>query len=459
MSLTKEIPEKKVNFEFNKEFINVLSNKIKDNDTAFLNRTLKELHPSDSADLIENLIPENRIKLIEIEGFNLDPEIFIELNESIQTEIFILLSTESIVNILRRLESDNALKILENLDEKKKNTVLNKLPPKDRFILQEGLSYPEDSAARIMQREFTAIPSNWSVGQTIDYLRENKDLPEEFLEIFIVDSDFKPIGTVPSSKVLRASRDSKMNLIMSEMQVLIPVDMDKEEVGRIFENYNLISAGVVDKTNKLVGMITGDDVVTVVKEEAEEDVLRLAGVGDEEITDSVLKKTKRRFNWLLLNLFTALLATWVISKFGATIEQMVALAFLMPIVASMGGNAGMQTLAVTIRAIATKELSSGNLTQIVTKEFIIGVLNGIIFAAITALIVQLWFKEINLSILIAVAMVLNMMVAGLFGILVPVSLKKFNIDPAIASSVFVTTITDVIGFLSFLGIGSYFFYG
>ena len=459
MSLTKEIPEKKVNFEFNKEFINVLSKKIKDNDTAFLNRTLKELHPSDSADLIENLIPENRTKLIEIEGFNLDPEIFIELNESIQTEIFILLSTESIVNILRRLESDNALKILENLDEKKKNTVLNKLPPKDRFILQEGLSYPEDSAARIMQREFTAIPSNWSVGQTIDYLRENKDLPEEFLEIFIVDSDFKPIGTVPSSKVLRASRDSKMNLIMSEMPVLIPVDMDKEEVGRIFENYNLISAGVVDKTNKLVGMITGDDVVTVVKEEAEEDVLRLAGVGDEEITDSVLKKTKRRFNWLLLNLFTALLATWVISKFGATIEQMVALAFLMPIVASMGGNAGMQTLAVTIRAIATKELSSGNLTQIVTKEFIIGVLNGIIFAAITSLIVQLWFKEINLSILIAVAMVLNMMVAGLFGILVPVSLKKLNIDPAIASSVFVTTITDVIGFLSFLGIGAYFFYG
>ena len=459
MSLTKEITEKKVNFEFNKEFINVLSKKIKDNDTAFLNRTLKELHPSDSADLIENLIPENRTKLIEIEGFNLDPEIFIELNESIQTEIFILLSTESIVNILRRLESDNALKILENLDEKKKNTVLNKLPPKDRFILQEGLSYPEDSAARIMQREYAAIPSNWLVGQTIDYLRENKDLPEEFLEIFIVNSDFKPIGTVPSSKVLRAPRDSKMNLIMSEMQVLIPVNMDKEEVGRIFENYNLISAGVVDKTNKLVGMITGDDVVTVVKEEAEEDVLRLAGVGDEEITDSVLKKTKRRFNWLLLNLFTALLATWVISKFGATIEQMVALAFLMPIVASMGGNAGMQTLAVTIRAIATKELSSGNLTQIVTKEFIIGVLNGIIFAAITALIVQLWFKEINLSILIAVAMVLNMMVAGLFGILVPVSLKKFNIDPAIASSVFVTTITDVIGFLSFLGIGAYFFYG
>ena len=458
MSLTKKISDKKVNFEFNKEFINIFSKKIKENDTNFLNNTLKELHPSDSADLIENLVPENRSKLIELEGFNLDPEIFIELNESIQSEIFILLSIESITNILKRLESDNALKILENLDEKKKNIVLDKLPPKDRFLLQEGLNSPEDSAARIMQREFTAIPSNWSVGQTIDYLRENKDLPEEFLEIFIVDNNFKPIGTVPSSKVLRTPRESKMNSIMNEMQVSIPVNMDKEEVGYIFENYNLVSAGVVDKNDKLVGMITGDDVFTVLKEEAEEDVLRLAGVGDEVITDSVIEKTKRRFNWLLLNLLTAFLATWVISKFGATIEQMVALAFLMPIVASMGGNAGMQTLAVTIRALATKELSSGNFGKIVTKEFIIGVLNGFIFAIITGIIVQLWFNELNLSILIAISMILNMIVAGLFGILVPVSLKKFNIDPAIASSVFVTTITDVIGFLSFLGLGAYFFY-
>ena len=458
MILTKEIKDKKVNFEFNKEFINLFSKKIKDNDTDFLNRTLKELHPSDSADIIENLVPDNRSKLIELEGFNLDPEIFVELNESIQTEIFIILSIESIANILKRLESDNALKILENLDENKKNSVLDKLPPKHRFLLQEGLNSPEDSAARIMQREFTAIPSNWSVGQTIDYLRENKDLPEEFLEIFIIDSDFKPIGTVPSSKILRTSRDSKMNSIMNEAQVLIPVNMDKEEVGHIFENYNLVSAGVVDKDNKLVGMITGDDVFTVLKEEAEEDVLRLAGVGNEEITDSIFKKTKRRFNWLLLNLFTALLATWVISKFGATIEQMVALAFLMPIVASMGGNAGMQTLAVTIRTLATKELSSSNFSKVVTKEFVIGILNGIIFAIITGAIVQLWFKEINLSILIAASMVLNMIVAGLFGILVPVTLKKMNIDPAIASSVFVTTITDVIGFLSFLGLGTFFFY-
>ena len=457
MSLIKSIGGKNVNFDFNKEFLSIFSDKIKSSDLKFINQTLEDLHPSDVANLIENLSSETRAKLIEIEEFDIDPEIFVEINESIQTEILQLLSSESIAKIIKRLESDNAISIIENLNIEKKNSVLDKLPPKDRFLLEEGLSYPEDSAARIMQREFTAVPSDWSVGQTIDYLRESKDLPEEFLEIFVVDNEFKPIGIVPSSRVLRTPREKKMNSIMREMPVLISVNMDKEEVGHAFENYNLVSAGVVNKNNKLVGMITADDVVTVVQEEAEEDVLRLAGVGDEEITDSVLIKTKRRFNWLLLNLFTALLATWVISLFGASIEQMVALAFLMPIVASMGGNAGMQTLAVTIRAIATKELSSGNFNKIVGKEFLIGILNGIIFAIITAVIVQFWFQELKLSLLIGISMVLNMIVAGLFGILVPVSLKKVNIDPALASSVFVTTITDVIGFLSFLGIGSYFF--
>ena len=457
MTLVKSTGEKKVNLDFNKEFINTFSAKIQSADIQFINQTLKDLHESDVANLIENLSNETRRKLIEIEEFNLDPDIFIELNESIQSEVLQLLTVESIINIIKRLESDDSIKILENLEKEKKDAILDKLPPKDKFLLQEGLSYPEDSAARIMQREFTAVPSNWSVGQTIDYLRENKDLPKEFLEIFIVDNEFKPVGTVPSSRVLRTSRDSKMNSIMAEMPVLIPVNMDKEEVGHTFESYNLVSAGVINKDNKLVGMITADDVVTVVQEEAEEDALRLAGVGDEEITDSVLKKTKRRFNWLLLNLFTALLATWVISFFGASIEQMVALAFLMPIVASMGGNAGMQTLAVTIRAIAKKELSTSNFNRVVGKEFIIGVLNGLIFAIITAIIVHFWFGQLSLSLLIGVSMILNMIVAGLFGILVPVSLKKMNVDPALASSVFVTTITDVIGFLSFLGLGSYYF--
>ena len=296
MNLVKSIGDKKVNLDFNKEFINTLTDKIKTGDFKFINQTLKDLHPSDVANLIENLTAESRSKLIEIEEFNIDPEIFVEINESIQSEVLLLLSTDSIAKIVKRLESDNAISILENLESEKKNSVLDKLPPKDRFLLEEGLSYPEDSAARIMQREFIAVPSDWTVGQTIDYLRESKDLPDEFLEIFIVDNEFKPVGTVPSSRVLRTPRESKMNSIMRQVPVLLLVNTDKEEVGQTFENYNLVSAGVVNKNNKLVGVITADDVVTVVQEEAEEDALRLAGVGDEEITDSVIIKTKRRFN-------------------------------------------------------------------------------------------------------------------------------------------------------------------
>ena len=456
MTLAKKIKDKKVNFEFNKEFIKVVTDKIISNDADFITNSFKEMHPADAADIIEHLNQNERESLIKLNNFKVDPEVFVELNESIQSEIINYLSSDSIVTILKNLDSDDAIKILENVKEKDKNVILSSLPPKDRFALLESLSYPEDSAARIMQREFTAIPSNWSVGQTIDYLRENKELPEEFLEIFIVDEEFKPIGTIPSSKVLRTSRETKMLTLMSESQLLIPVDMDKEEVGNLFENYNLSSAAVIDKSNKLVGMITYDDILTVLKEEAEEDVLRLAGVGDEEITDGVLTKTKRRFNWLLLNLFTAFLATYCISLFGATIEQMVVLAFLMPIVASMGGNAGMQTLAVTVRSLATKDLTKNNFTTNIFKEFNIGILNGVIFAIISSLIVQIWFNDQILSLIISISMILTMIVAGLFGILIPVTLKKLNIDPAISSSVFVTTITDVIGFVSFLGVGAYF---
>jgi len=455
MSLIKKIKDKKVNFEFNKEYIKVVTSKIVNNDAQFITNSFNGMHPADAADIIEHLGQNDRESLIKLNNFNIDPEVFIELNESVQSEIIAYLSSDSIVKLLKNLESDDAIAILENVNEKDKNDILSSLPPKDRFALLESLSYPEDTAARIMQREFTATPSNWSVGQTIDYLRENKDLPEEFLEIFIVDEDFKPIGTVPSSKVLTTSRDTKMLSIMSESQLLIPVDMDKEEVGNVFENYNLNSAAVVDKTNKLVGMIMYDDVLTVLKEEAEEDALRLAGVGDEEITDGVFTKTKRRFNWLLLNLFTAFLTTWVISLFGATIEQMVVLAFLMPIVASMGGNAGMQTLAVTVRTLATNDLTKNNFSQNILKEFNIGILNGIIFAIISALVVQIWFGDSLLSMIISMSMIVTMIVAGLFGIVVPITLKKMNIDPAISSSVFVTTITDVIGFVSFLGVSAY----
>ena len=454
MSLIKKNKDKIVNFEFNKEYIKVITEKISSSDAGFINNSFKEMHPADAADIIEHLSQDDRENLIKLSNFKIDPSIFIELNEAIQTEITKYLSNESIVYILKNLDSDDAIKILENLDEKNKNDILSSLPPKDRFVLLESLSYPEDSAARLMQRQFTAIPSNWSVGQTIDYLRENRDLPEEFLEIFIVDNEFKPIGTVPSSKVLRTPRGTKMISITNETQFLIPVDMDREEVGRMFENYNLNSACVVDKNNKLVGMITNDDVLTVLAEEAEEDALRLAGVGDEEITDGIITKTKRRFNWLLLNLFTAFLATWVISLFGATIEQMVALAFLMPIVASMGGNAGTQTLTLTVRAIATKELVDNNRRKVFFKEIAISILNGILFAIITGFAAWIWFSDISLSIIVGAAMVINILSAGLFGFLIPYIFNKVKIDPALASSVFVTTITDVFGFLSFLGLAS-----
>ena len=307
-----------------------------------------------------------------------------------------------------------------------------------------------------MQREFAAIPQDWSVGQTIDYLRETNELPKEFLEIFIINELNIPVGSVPSSRVLRTSREVKMNSIMNSNKFLIPAEMDQEQVAYNFEQYNLFSAGVVDSNHKLIGMITGDDIVTIIKEEAEEDTLRLAGVSDEEISDTAFSITKKRFVWLAINLLTAILASTVISLFNASIEKVVALAILMPIVASMGGNAGTQTLTVTVRLIATKELIASNVSKIISKEFLVGLFNGLIFAVITSIAIYIWFLDIRLSLLIAVAMTINMTAAGFFGIIVPITLNKFKIDPAISSSVFVTTVTDVFGFLSFLGLASYF---
>ena len=306
-----------------------------------------------------------------------------------------------------------------------------------------------------MQTEYCAVSPNWTVGETIDYLRENEDLPKEFLQIFIVDNFGKLIGSVPSSRVLRNPRNIKMNNIMDRRPVLINGDLDKEEVGNLFEQYNLVSAGVIDRNKKLIGMITADDILTVVKEEGEEDVLKLAGVQDEEVTDNAFKITKKRFIWLLINLFTAVIASRVIGLFDGNIEKVVALAVLMPIVASMGGNAATQTLAVTIRLLATKELTTDNLFKIINKEFCIGFLNGLFFSIISALFVFFWFYDFKLSILIAISMIINMIFAGLSGIIIPVMLEKYKIDPAIASTVFVTTITDVIGFLSFLGLASF----
>jgi len=456
MENNSEIKTKKIEFNLSNSFLQELINKIEAKDLLSVNDLLSKLHPSDIAEVISNLPEKNRFELIALENFKINPHVIVELTDELQKEILEKISSDRIVKIINSLESDNALQIIENLEDNKKEKVLTKIPIEDKNLFEETLStYPENSAARIMQREFAAVPEDWTVGQTIDYLRETSELPKEFLEIFIINQLNIPIGSVPSSRVLRTPRDVKMNSIMKNNKFLIPAEMDQEQVAYNFEQYNLFSAGVVDQNQKLIGMITVDDIVTVIKEEAEEDTLRLAGVSDEEISDSAFSITKKRFIWLTINLLTAILASTVISLFNASIEKVVALAILMPIVASMGGNAGTQTLTVTVRLLATKELISSNVNKIVSKEFLVGFYNGLIFAVITGLAIFVWFKDYHLSLLIAVAMIINMTAAGFFGIFIPVILNKFKIDPAISSSVFVTTITDVFGFLSFLGLASY----
>ena len=457
MENNNEIKSKKIEFNISTSYLDNLVDKIDKKDLSAVDNLLDKLHPSDIAEVISNLPEKKRFELIALENFKINPHVIVELTDELQKDILEKISSDKIVKIVNSLESDNALQIIENLTDEKKDRVLTKIPLEDKNLFEETLStYPENSAARIMQREFAAVPQDWSVGQTIDYLRETNELPKEFLEIFIINELNIPVGSVPSSRVLRTSREVKMNSIMNSNKFLIPAEMDQEQVAYNFEQYNLFSAGVVDSNHKLIGMITGDDIVTIIKEEAEEDTLRLAGVSDEEISDTAFSITKKRFVWLAINLLTAILASTVISLFNASIEKVVALAILMPIVASMGGNAGTQTLTVTVRLIATKELIASNVSKIISKEFLVGLFNGLIFAVIAGIAIYIWFRDVHLSLLIAVAMTINMTAAGFFGIVVPITLNKFKIDPAISSSVFVTTVTDVFGFLSFLGLASYF---
>lgn len=454
MSIKQTIGNK--TFEVTKELIDSLTILIDEKKVGEINIALNALHPSDAAELLSNLTEQSRYDLFLLETIELKADTIVELNNTLQKEILNKLPANAVANILNELESDNVLKIVSNLNKEKKLEVYEKIPLKEKQLIEEVLNiYPEDSAARLMQTEYCAVSPNWTVGETIDYLRENEDLPKEFLQIFIVDNFGKLIGSIPSSRVLRNPRNIKMDNIMDRRPVLINGDLDKEEVGNLFEQYNLVSAGVIDRNKKLIGMITADDILTVVKEEGEEDVLKLAGVQDEEVTDNAFKITKKRFIWLLINLFTAVIASRVIGLFDGNIEKVVALAVLMPIVASMGGNAATQTLAVTIRLLATKELTTDNLFKIINKEFCIGFLNGLFFSIISALFVFFWFYDFKLSILIGISMIINMIFAGLSGIIIPVMLEKYKIDPAIASTVFVTTITDVIGFLSFLGLASF----
>ena len=443
---------------FNNEFIDKIIVDIEAANNLEIKSSLKDLHAADIAELLEFLSTDQRTYLLNQLDSGDYTDVLAELDDSIIDQTVNLLQHEKVAKSISDMETDDAVGLIESLEPDTQKKILDKISAEDREIFNESLNYPEDTAGRRMQKEIVSMPSFWTVGQAIDYLRDEEELPEDFFELFIVDPSNKPLGSVSVSKVLRSNRKIRLNDITIESPIFIPADMDQEEAAMTFEKYSLVSAGVVDKNGRLIGRLTADDIMWVLQEEAEEDILRMGGVIETEMNQGIIKSTRKRFIWLFLNFLTAILASIVISLFDASIEKMVALAVLMPIVASMGGNAGTQTLTLTVRALATKDLVQNNRRKIFSKEISISILNSIIFAIITAVAAQLWFQDFYLSIIVGSAMVVNILSAGFFGFLIPYGLNYFRVDPAIASSVFVTTITDVVGFLSFLGLASIFLF-
>ena len=438
------------------EAYEAISDWVRAQDRAALLADLDARHESDIAEIITVLAPDLRTALLQLIGDALAPEVFAELDDAVRDDVLEVIDTDTVVNTVQQLDSDDAVFVLEDMDEGERQEVLEQIPQTDRLVLERALDFPEDSAGRLMQSSFISVPPFWSVGRTINYLRDTKDLPDDFLEIYIIDPTYSPVGVVHLAEMLRAQRTNTMEALQHEDFYIIQAETDREEVALLFERYNLVTAPVVDEDSRLIGVITADDVFEVIAEEAGEDILRLGGVGDEAVTDTVLDTARGRASWLFLNLLTAIAASLVIGLFDASIEKMVALAVLMPIVASMGGNAGTQTLTITVRALATQELLPVNAARLVCREFGVGLLNGMVFAIITGIIGGVWFGDNLLGMVLAAAMIVNLVVAALAGILIPIGLNRVNIDPALASSVFVTTVTDVIGFFAFLGFATLF---
>lgn len=417
---------------------------------------LDELGAGDTAELISKLALEDRRILLREFSEKLDPLVYSELSWELRRVVLAELPAWQVAAIVSDLESDDALDIIQSLDDEDfKQQIIRHLSAKTRIALQEGLSFPEDSAGRLMQREFVAVPQFWTVGKTIDYLRAAADdLPDDFFDIFVIDPGYHVTGEVPLNRLVRSKRAEKLGDIKLDSIHPIPALMDQEEVAQMFRRENLMSAPVVDEEGRLIGVITVDDVVDVIDEEAQEDFLKLGGVGDIDTYRAVFSTSLSRSKWLFINMFTAFIAAGVVSLFGATIEQIVALAALMPIVAGMGGNAGTQTLAVSVRAIAMREVSSSNYKRLIFKEGLVGLSNGVMLSIVIGSLVSLLFGDVMLGVVIGMAMITNMMVAGLFGSGIPILLNKFGQDPAISSSIFLTTLTDVIGFLVFLGLAT-----
>ncbi|RWX78326.1 magnesium transporter [Neorhizobium lilium] len=439
------------------DFITSVAAAIADRDVVFLRQHVARLHESELGDLLEAIAPDQRLALVRLLGKDFDLTALTEVDESIRLEIVDQMSNAQIAEAIGDLDSDDAVYILEDLDQEDREEILAQLPFTERVRLRRALDYPESSAGRRMQTEFVAAPPFWTVGQTIDYLRDEKDLPERFTQIFVIDPTFKLVGVLDLDQILRSKRQVKIETIMRETSYPVPADMDQEEAAQLFEQYDLLSAAVVDENGRLVGVLTIDDVVDVIQEEAEEDIMRLGGVGDEELSDSVLETSRSRVPWLLVNLLTAFLAASVIGLFDATIEQIVALAVLMPIVAGMGGNAASQTMTVTVRALATRNIDIHNAWRIIRRETGVGLLNGVLFGILIGVVAGLWFEDVNIGGIIATAMLINMIAAAIAGIMIPLLLDKVGADPAVASTVFVTTVTDVTGFFSFLGLATWWF--
>ena len=406
---------------------------------------------------MEALESDERRKLVELSGDTFDYGSLTEVDEAVRLDIVNAVSNHKIAEAVQELESDDAVFILEDMEESDQEEILSMVPLQERTRIQRSLDYPEETAGRRMSTDFVAVPPFWTVGQTIDFMREDEDLPDRFHEVFVIGPSFELVGYVALDRILRTPRKTKVEEIKETNVHPIDVLEDQEEAARVFEQYDLVSAAVVDEAERLVGVLTIDDVVDVIQQEADEDIKRLAGVGDEELSDSVMEITRSRFTWLFLNLITAILASAVISLFDATLEQMVALAILMPIVASMGGNAGTQSMTVAVRALATKDIDNYNMIRTIRREILVGVINGVIFALVIGIIAAAWFSNQTLGIVIGVAMIVNMFFAALSGILIPIALDRVEIDPAIASSVFVTTVTDVVGFFAFLGLAAWWF--
>jgi magnesium transporter len=412
------------------------------------------LKAPDLADIIELLAPDHRARFVQVLGASFDYDALSEVDAHVRDQLSEELPNEVLAKAATELDSDDAAYVIESLEEADKQDVLSQMPREDRAALEKVLEYPEETAGRLMQADFVAIPPFWTVGQVIDHMRESDDLPESFSDIFVVDAKHQVLGSIDLSRLLRTKRHVSVSEITNQDRHLVLATEDQEEVARQFERYGLRSAAVVDEHQRLVGVVTVDDVVEVIEKEADEDIRRLAGVGDETLSDSVRQIAPPRFTWLLVNLATAILASSVIKVFDATIEHMVALAVLMPIVASMGGNAGTQTMTVAVRALATKELSRAAVPRFVMRESAVGLVNGLAFALIMGLIAVLWFGSNALGYTIAAAMLINLVAAAIAGIFIPLLLEHFELDPAVSSTVFVTTVTDVVGFFAFLGLAT-----